>query len=274
MAVSYMRVSTQGQTTERQERALEEWMADHPEYELQDRKVDKRSGRDLNRLDWFINGGYPLGTVLVVEDVDRFSRLGVTDGVDLLFDLWRKGLTIAVVGDPFYGEVLRDLDDKGEEIIRELKRARRESDRKRDKSNDAVRVSREQIRQGKFTHVKCLFKPRDGKKKVHYSFWLDLDPTLNNGDGGFVENAEVRWIRRAFELALQPDMGENKIADQLYSEGFRSSHPQTKGKKLDGRTIGKWLTNRQVIGEWQATKPKLDEYGTAWGSSTSPLGSP
>tara|TARA_A100001388_G_scaffold233121_1_gene185974 strand:+ start:381 stop:887 length:507 start_codon:yes stop_codon:yes gene_type:complete len=159
-----MRVSTQGQTTERQERALEEWMADHPEYELQDRKVDKRSGRDLNRLDWFINGGYPLGTVLVVEDVDRFSRLGVTDGVDLLFDLWRKGLTIAVVGDPFYGEVLRDLDDKGEEIIRELKRARRESDRKRDKSNDAVRVSREQIRQGKFTHVKCLFKPRDGKK--------------------------------------------------------------------------------------------------------------
>ena len=274
MAVSYMRVSTQGQTTERQERALEEWMADHPEYELQDRKVDKRSGRDLNRLDWFINGEYPLGTVLVVEDVDRFSRLGVTDGVDLLFDLWRKGLTIAVVGDPFYGEVLRDLDDKGEEIIRELKRARRESDRKRDKSNDAVRVSREQIRQGKFTHVKCLFKPRDGKKKVHYSFWQDLDPTLNNGDGGFVENAEVRWIRRAFELALQPDMGENKIADQLYSEGFRSSHPQTKGKKLDGRTIGKWLTNRQVIGEWQATKPKLDEYGNRLGKQYEPFGEP
>ena len=93
---------------------------------------------------------------------------------------------------------------------------------------------------------------------MHYPFWLDLDPTLKNGDGGFVENAEVRWIKRAFELALQPDMGENKIADQLHLEGFRSSHPQTKGKKLDGRTIGKWLTNRQVIGEWQATKPKLD----------------
>ena len=47
--------------------------------------------------------GYPDGTVLVVEDVDRFSRLGVTDGVDLLFRLWKKGLTIAVVGDPFNG---------------------------------------------------------------------------------------------------------------------------------------------------------------------------
>ena len=274
MAVSYMRVSTQGQTTERQERALQEWMADHPEYELQDKRVDRQSGRNLNRLDWFINGKYPDGTVLIVEDIDRFSRLGVTDGVDLLFRLWKKGLTIAVVGDPFNGDVLKNLDDKGEEIIRELKRARRESDRKRDKSNDAVRVSREQIRQGKFTHPKCLFKPRDGKKKVHYAFWLDLDPTLNNGDGEFVENAEVRWIKRAFELALQPDMGENKIADQLHSEGFRSSHPQTKGKKLDGRTIGKWLTNRQVIGEWQATKPKLDEFGKPVGKQYEPFGEP
>ena len=65
---------------------------------------------------------------------------------------------------------------------------------------------------------------------MHYAFWLNLDPTLNNGDGEFVENAEVRWIKRAFELALQPDMGENKIADQLHLEGFRSSHPQTKAK--------------------------------------------
>ena len=269
-----MRVSTQGQTTERQERALEEWMANHPEYELQDTKVDKQSGRNLNRLDWFINGKYPDGTVLVVEDVDRFSRLGVTDGVDLLFRLWRKGLTIAVVGDPFNGEVLKDLDDKGEEIIRELKRARRESDRKRDRSEDSVRVNRELIKQRKFTHPKCWFKPREGGKKVHYSLWLDLDPTLNSGDGEFVENAEVRWIKRAFELALQPDMGENKIADQLHSEGFRSSHPQTKGKKLDGRTIGKWLTNRQVIGEWQATKPKLDEFGNRLGKQYEPFGEP
>ena len=56
-----MRVSTQGQTTERQEHALKEWMANHPEYELQDTKVDKQSGRNLNRLDWFIEGAIPTG---------------------------------------------------------------------------------------------------------------------------------------------------------------------------------------------------------------------
>ena len=68
-------------------------------------------------------------------------------------------------------------------------------------------------------------------------FWVDLDPKARNGDGQLVEiNRQAKWIKRAFELALQPDMGENKIADQLHSEGFRSSHPQTKGKKLDGRT--------------------------------------
>lgn len=237
-------------------------------------RVAKQSGRNLNRLDWFLDRGYPDGTVLVVEDVERFSCLGVTDGVDLLFRLWRKGLAIAVIGDPFYGEVLKNLDDNSEEIIRELMRARRESDRKRDKSNDAVWNSREQIKQGKFTHLKCLFKPRDGKKMVHYPFRLDLDSTLNNGDGGFVENAEVRWIKRAFELAQQPNMGENKIADQLHSEGFRSSHPQTKGKKLDGRTIGKWLTNRQVIGEWQTTKPTLDEFGKLVGKHYEPFDEP
>ena len=212
---------------------------------------------------------------MVVEDIDRFSRLGVTDGVDLLFELWHAGLTIAVVGAPFEGEVIKDLDKKGEEIIRELNRARRESDRKRDKSNDAVRVNRELIKQGKFTHPKCFLKPRDGKKRSLLPFWVDLDPTARNGDGQLVEiNRQAKWIKRAFELALQPDMGENKIADQLHSEGFRSSHPQTKGKKLDGRTIGKWLTNRQVIGEWQATKPKLDEFGKPVGKQYEPFGEP
>ena len=167
------------------------------------------------------------------------------------------------------------MDKKGEEIIRELNRARRESDRKRDKSNDAVRVNRELIKQGKFTHPKCFFKPRDGKKRSLLPFWVDLDPTARNGDGQLVEiNRQAKWIKRAFELALQPDMGENKIADQLHSEGFRSSHPQTKGKKLDGRTIGKWLTNRQVIGEWQATKPKLDEFGKPVGKQYEPFGEP
>ena len=226
-----MRVSTQGQTTERQERALEEWMADHPEYELQDRRVDKQSGRNLNRLDWFINGGYPNGTVLVVEDIDRFSRLGVTDGVDLLFELWRAGLTIAVVGAPFEGEVIKDLDKKGEEIIRELNRARRESDRKRDKSNDAVRVNRELIKQGKFTHPKCFLKPRDGKKRSLLPFWVDLDPTARNGDGQLVEiNRQAQWIKRAFELALQPDMGEKRLLTSSIRKVSAAVIPRPKAK--------------------------------------------
>ena len=178
-----MRVSTQGQTTERQEHALKEWMANHPEYELQDTKVDKQSGRNLNRLDWFIEGGYPHGTVLVVEDIDRFSRLGITDATRLLLSLFDKGLAIAVAGRPFDGLVIKDLDENGKEIVSEFDRARRESDRKRDKSNDAVRVNRELIKQGKFTHPKCFFKPRDGKKRSLLPFWVDLDPTARNGDG-------------------------------------------------------------------------------------------
>ena len=212
---------------------------------------------------------------MVVEDIDRFSRLGITDATRLLLSLFDNGLAIAVVGDPFNGQVIESLDKLGKEIVSEFARARRESDRKRDKSNAAIRLNRDLIRQGKLTHPKCFFKQRDGKKRSLLPFWVDLNPKARNGDGQLVEiEKQARWIKRAFELALQPDMGENKIADQLHSEGFRSSHPQTKGKKLDGRTIGKWLTNRQVIGEWQATKPKLDEFGDPVGKQYEPFGEP
>ena len=45
-------------------------------------------------------------------------------------------------------------------------------------------------------------------------FWVDLDPKARNGDSQLVEiEKQARWIKRAFELALQPDMGDNKIAD-------------------------------------------------------------
>ena len=212
---------------------------------------------------------------MVVEDIDRFSRLGITDATRLLLSLFDNGLAIAVVGDPFNGQVIESLDKLGKEIVSEFARARRESDRKRDKSNAAIRLNRDLIRQGKLTHPKCFFKQRDGKKRSLLPFWVDLDPKAKNGDGQLVEiKKQAGWIKRAFELALQPDMGENKIADQLHSEGFRSSHPQTKGKKLDGRTIGKWLTNRQVIGEWQATKPKLNEFGDPVGKQYEPFGEP
>ena len=56
------------------------------------------SGRKENRFDWFIDDPvkYPAGTVLLVEDIDRFSRMEVEQGIRQLFAMFDRGLGTAV----------------------------------------------------------------------------------------------------------------------------------------------------------------------------------
>ena len=77
--VSYQRVSTKGQDFPRQKCARDKWLANHPEYVLLETKAVHTSGRKKSRFDWLINSPkkYPAGTVLLVEDIDRFSRMEV-----------------------------------------------------------------------------------------------------------------------------------------------------------------------------------------------------
>ena len=73
--VSYQRVSTKGQEFPRQKQARDQWLAKHPEYELLTTKRDLMSGRKEYRFVWLIDdrAQFPVGTVLLVEDIDRFS---------------------------------------------------------------------------------------------------------------------------------------------------------------------------------------------------------
>ena len=262
VAYGYMRVSSNGQTTERQEATLDSWLRAHSDYELKDLVVQHVSGRKKGRLDWFFKT--PTGSVLVVEDLDRFSRLSITDGVDLLHRIFKSGRFIAVcshrVGN---GDIIRNWNGRGvaRSLIDEFDRAREESERKRERSNGAVRSAYEIFKEKNFAHPKCPLKPRLGNKKVHYPFWLDLDLSGNNGYGEFETNKNVRCILRAFELSLDPNMGEDLVMAQLIKEGFRSLSGQKKGQKLSGSTIGGWLKNRQVLGEHQMTVVVLDEFG-------------
>ncbi len=83
LAVLYQRVSTPEQDHSRQKRARDKWLANHPEFTLLDTKQVKLSGRKKNRFQWFIKNPakYPPGTVLLVEEIDRFSRMEVVDGI-------------------------------------------------------------------------------------------------------------------------------------------------------------------------------------------------
>ena len=83
-AISYQRVSTQGQAAEdkssfeRQQEAFDDWCARHPEHPpLQTYRI-ARSGAEAGRVDWLIDGvkrgDFMPGDVLVVESINRFGR--------------------------------------------------------------------------------------------------------------------------------------------------------------------------------------------------------
>ena len=98
LAVSYQRVSTKGQVFPRQKKARDQWLANHPEFELIETLQVEMSGRKKDRFKWLIENPakYPPGTVLLVEDIDRFSRMEVDDGIRELYKIFDAGLGIAV----------------------------------------------------------------------------------------------------------------------------------------------------------------------------------
>ena len=257
--VSYQRVSTKGQEFPRQKQARDQWLAKHPEYELLTTKRDLMSGRKENRFDWFIDDPvkYPAGTVLLVEDIDRFSRMEVEQGIRQLFAMFDRGLGIAVC--PYFDDdnfwdrvgVITDFNGEGgEQIHRELKRARRESERKRERRCEARDRKYAAIREGNLT---AAFKPR-GKSKTGktFPFWVEFDPKGNEGRGQFVKNEHWPLIERIWQLART--MGGARIAEVLMEEGFTSPYPQ-KGepKLLSDEVVRNILRRRSAMGEFQPT---------------------
>jgi DNA invertase Pin-like site-specific DNA recombinase len=263
LAISYQRVSTTVQTEEtksgltRQKRARDQWLAANPDYRLADTVEVAISGRKKNRFNWFTNGDYPPGTVLLVEDIDRFSRMEVDAGIRELLAIFTKGLAIAVC--PYEQDeysvwnrlgIITDFNRGGEEIVRELQRARRESERKRERRRGAVDKKYEAIREG---NLNAAFKPRGKSKSAKsFPFWVELNPKANDGRGVFEFNEHYPLIARIWELART--MGGARIAEVLMEEGYTSPHPR-KGKKkaLSDEVVRNILRRRSAVGEFQPT---------------------
>jgi DNA invertase Pin-like site-specific DNA recombinase len=267
LAVSYQRVSTKGQVFPRQKKARDQWLANHPEFELIETLEEKMSGRKKDRFEWFIKNPvkYPPGTVLLVEDIDRFSRMEVEEGIRELLAIFDAGLGIAVC--PYEDDdtwnrlgIITDLNTGGEEILRELKRARRESERKRERRLGAVDEKWEAIREGNLSKA---FKPRGKSKSAKdYPFWLEFHAQERDGRGVFKANEHWPLIVRIWELART--MGGARIAQVLKEEAFKSPHPR-KGKEkfLSPEVVRFLLKNRTVVGEFQPRRKNNKPAGPA-----------
>ena len=104
-AISYQRVSTQGQATEdkssfeRQQDAFDAWCAAHPEHPPLETYRVARSGAEAGRFDWLMDGvkrgDFMPGDVLVVESINRFGREAMADTLENLFEIWKTGVKTA-----------------------------------------------------------------------------------------------------------------------------------------------------------------------------------
>ena len=292
LAISYSRVSTGQQAgedrsgEERQQRVVESWLAQHPDYEL-DRQVKVTvSGAKAGRFEWFISelekGVLPRGTCLVVEMVSRFSREPIEDVLKTLIRLWDAGGAVAFC--EHGGKVLTGFDPQSGDVfvvIGSIQRARAEWLERQARALGAATKKREAQKQG-------TYKPRGRSKKgqADYPFWLDVDK-----EGVFVLNDWAAHVRTIFKLA--PTMGVTRIATYLDSQGVRAV---SDGRKRWKPTSVKWvLRNEAAIGfkvfwrgdrlseekvlayppvvtqeEWDAAQTALNQRSKALPSNSSP----
>jgi hypothetical protein len=236
---------------ERQEAALAQWLAEHPDFELAEALVDAGvsagSGKHRKRgaLAGFIEGGrtgaVPAGSCLVVESWSRFSREVATDSLrTLLNDVWGQGLAISFCTDGVVltSELIDREDYRLHGLLGAMAQARREWEERSRRSRGAVRKREELQDQG--------LRPRG-----RLPFWIE-----RSGSGELVISPTYGpVILRAVELAIN-GMGMSLIAEQLHSEGFppppiqnnRNQYRPEGGRRWGQGNVSRVLRHPALIG--------------------------
>lgn len=257
---SYIRFSTtaQGDEGRDSERRQTEWrdrfMAAHSDYVLDDtlyadRGVSGYSGKHRNEaLGQFLGqveaGRVPAGSILLVENIDRLTRLETTEAWDLVAGIIKRGVAVQTQIARYDQEALNSGTVHG--LMAEMQRAHHESKRKSEMMRASRARARDQARsEGRVTTAMC-------------PAWLQTcdasGATAAPGGGpvpakdaaGFLPIPEaadtVRWI---FQMRAE-GLSQRHIERSLNAEatwqrpnGWRTSY------------IKKILSNPAVIGEYQ-----------------------
>jgi DNA invertase Pin-like site-specific DNA recombinase len=248
---SYRRTSTTRQAKDdrsgmdRQEGALARWLADHPDYVLQEALVDPgvSAGRGKHRkqgaLSRFIAaaraGAIPPGSALVVESMTRLSREVATDALTMLLELWALDLAISFCTD---GVVLtKALIDREDHrlhgVVGAIGQARREWEERSRRSSGAAVKARQLQDQGQRTGGPTpwwIARDERGELVRDQAGSMVVDPTA------------AATIHRAVELAIN-GMGTTLIAATLEKEGHRPP-PTANRRSQYGPAQGKWTHGR------------------------------
>lgn len=257
-AYSYLRFSTpeqmQGDSFRRQSEAAKRYAMDHgleldDTLTFQDLGVSAFKGKNINEgaLGAFVeavdNGIVKVGSYLLVESLDRLSRMAVLDAFDQFRAIVKRGITIVTLHDTkVYSNDLGFSDLIVSIAI--MQRAHEESLAKSKRIGAAWQSKRELAQQG-------------SKKKLTAMCpsWLEL----NEDRTAFrVIEDKASAVRRIFDLTLE-GYGQYVIAKKLNTEGV----PTLSGKATGWNPsfIRQLLTNESVIGIYQPRKRGQKENG-------------
>lgn len=191
---------------------------------------------ELARFLQFVEAGYVKpGDVLIVENLDRMSRLPLFEAEKLLQSILSRGVRIHTRS-PYAVYDKRTLNNPMErmQMIFEFSRSHRESRAKQERLSRRWERNRSRIRSGEYHLAKTpawLKAKRDGSRVVGYE----------------VIPERARAIRLIFKLCNEGH-GLTAICERLNSSDIP---PMGRAKHWGRSSVSKILNNRAVIGEYQ-----------------------
>jgi len=261
---SYARTSTARQAgadksgMARQEAALAQWLADHPDYQLQAALIDPGvSGAGAHRkrgaMGKFLAaaeaGTVPPGSVLVVESLTRFGRETPREALGvLLSDFWGRGLSLAICGQAIYSPELIDKEPHRLHVLLALIQQSRAEWEERSKRSRGARVA-ERRKQEEGVKVRSrvpFFIKRDAKgvavRDENDDFVLDPVGTATvrrmielhmTGHGGLKVARILNQEKRPVSLFAK-EWNDSQVRKTLKNPNLMGSLKRIDGKVLPG----------------------------------------
>jgi len=248
LAFSYQRVSDPKQTQDgrtgldRQADAFVGFCHRHGLIANADPVVDKGLSafhgrhRSKGALGAFISaaeaGQIPPGAVLVVEDLDRFSRETASHAEELLLALFKQELALGIVRDDVVVDRARYDADLGLRVMLLTRR---------DAAHDYSRKLSGRI------SVVWQRRQRDWQEHRKPYLGKGSRPEWLSDDGSQFTEIEqtVELVQRMFKLCAEENMGGTQIAEVLNAEGIKPARSDAYGPTR----ILRILHDRRVLGE-------------------------
>ncbi len=254
-AYSYLRFSTpeqsKGDSFRRQMAMAVEYATKHDldldlELTFHDVGVSAYRGKnaDAGRLACFVeavrSGQVPQGSVLLVEQLDRISRLTPLRGLDVLRGIISEGVGLVTLNDGklYTQESLETLPLDLIVSILTFTRANEESETKAKRLRSAWETKRAELKDGKPITARLPAWLRLSKDRRS----IELIPD------------RVEGVQRIFSMALE-GVGQHKIAATFNREELQ---PWGRGKLWHRSYIAKVLSNPAVLGRFQPHKLEYD----------------